>query len=270
MIEIIDGEKGGTLNSLDELYYMVSELKKTKRHLFSNFFLDEEMKKKILTGKLYYHYTKNICLNIREQDKEFDRLYFYIADFEKYRYCEKGKKTVCDIFYCKNRDVVRDVLLALYRNGFFEYASFSKYVYKGTFDRQNGDDVHLVEGAYQGFYDLLCRCFDKITDYIPEKDYADEYFRNHYCYSYLNKEVIGGVVITVRGSVATEEFIFVSHQERGKGIAHRLRVYWHNHMPENVNKNISWVRDDNIVSWSQLLNFGYNKDGSYKITLTRG
>lgn len=69
---------------------------------------------------------------------------------------------------------------------------------------------------------MLKDSFDIYSDYVPEYDKFDTYIKNRVIISITNQEkneLIGGLVITVKGDVQTEEFVFTKSCVQGSGVA---------------------------------------------------
>lgn len=267
-----DKEESGKLFSVDQLDYYISSLKNTNKRLLQNLYLGKEnLAASITEGNLLFHYHPQRYLNIYKKEWDFFRLYFYIADPTSYNIDYLNAKTVCDLFYRKKSDTIRELFNTI---GFTEYANFTKYSKRGDVAESFIECPFISYVAEKGFYQALISCFDIHTDFVPDEEMAKSFLSENHCFSYVNTEgrLYGGSVVSLKGSVATEEFIFVLPEYRGRGISSILRSYYpqiSKYTGSSISRYVSWVKDDNTASWKHLLESGYVA-GEHKTTLLRG
>ncbi|MBR4575097.1 MAG: GNAT family N-acetyltransferase [Lachnospiraceae bacterium] len=274
---ISDTEMCGEI-SIDELSEIVGALKRVNKRIATNMYLTEnELRQIIQKEEIAFYYRRDICLNLYRKEWNFTRLYYYIADYSQYCVYGTFAPIVADIFFTKRTERTEKLVDAFVHNGFKEYAFFSRYVKKSDeIDVMKRDSNCIIDGTAPEFYEILKKCFDVYTDYIPEERNIDEFIRDHMCYSYIdeNGDLLGGAVITIRGEVATEEFTFVKPGQRGRGISKELHAYCYRHASDYGTKQItkfySWVNDKNESSWKHLIHVGYRKDNMHKITMMKG
>ena len=272
-ITLENTEVEGVLDSIDQLYEMIKNIKSKNRHFLSNVFMNEdELISNIRKEKLRFHFIKDICLNLYKREWDFDRLYFYVADATKYKIISEGK-VITDIL-CGKPGSELDLFTENMKNmGFSEYARFFRYVSNNNMITDtSGNTITIKKGIEDGFYELLKNCFDRYTDYIPEEADRETFFDNHVCYSAVseNNRLLGGAVLTVKGKTVTEEFIFVDKDFRKKGLSNQIRDYWISDTGKTSVKYISWVRNNNEASMKYLIDKGFRKDGAFKITMMKG
>lgn len=263
-------------NNLDEMYFYIGELKKHNRRLFSNQILSEEvLEKEIQKNNLYFCYSPQKYLNILIYERDFVRLYYYIADIDNYEISELQEKIVCDVFFSKRDEKVEQILKTLGRCGLKQYATFSKWCRKADDFRETYVDYEgytISPKTEPNFGTMLEEYFESYTDMIPNTDEMETYLSDKICYSAKNKfnQTIGGIVITQRGSVQTEEFLFVDPVYRGKSIAKRLHEEVYKNSDDTIKQFVCWIRDDNMPSINVHKYFGYEKANAYKITMMKG
>lgn len=154
------------------------------------------------------------------------------------------------------------------------YAGYHKWLREGgggSKGRWKGS-FRILRQRTEGFYALLCRCFDRNSDYVPEKDRFEEYLEDKICCSAVDKRsgrTVGGMVVSSKGHIHTEEFVFVDPGMRGKGIASELHDHWYSEMDHGSCKFAAWIRDDNMVSERLHTKYWYEKQSPYKITLKK-
>lgn len=261
------------MDNVEQFYELIAGLKTYKRRLVSNLYMSvQEIASLIEDGKIFYYYMPGKYINFWIPEWDFVRLYYYIADVDSYDVPIIFGKVVCDIFLQKKAESSVAIKRMLEKAAFHEYAFFRKYIQKANMERPAVLSEEIITGTAPGFYELLRECFDVYTDLIPEPDRAEKYLDQEICYSTIDDEgeITGGVVISKRGSIETEEFIFVKPGARGRGIARKLREYYYANADADVTKFVSWVKDDNEFSWRQLLHLGYQEGNTYKITMMKG
>lgn len=273
--DILYGENavGGVVNNIEQFYKFISELKTYKRHLTSNLLISEnEVASLIDDEKMFYYYVPGKYINFWKKEWDFSRLYYYIANINDYDVPIIAGKIVCDLFCRKETEKNNAIRIALKNAGFNEYALFHKYEKKRDMVDSKIYSGEVVRGKITGFYELLRECFDIYTDLVPEPEEAERFLDGKICCSVVDEEgkIAGGTVITKKGSVETEEFIFVKDTWRGRGIARRIREYCQANAAKEVTRFISWIKDDNELSWRQIINLGYQKSNVYKITMMKG
>ena len=109
-----DGKSGGGIDSIAFLHEFVAELKKANRKLISNCYLSEaRIGLYIDKDNLFYTYVPMKYLNIWHKERDFVRLYYYIADLDFYEIPDIDVKIVCDQFYQKETEKAVAVNTAL-------------------------------------------------------------------------------------------------------------------------------------------------------------
>lgn len=264
----------GVIESPNQLFGMIDEIKRTNRRYITNSYLDEnDWALKIESERVYFHYITCEYLNIFIQEWDYFRLYFFIADLKNYL-VNSERTIVADVFYRKREGSLNETICGLKAAGFSEYANFIKYTCNKVCisNSTNTFNVTIKESIEEGFYELLIECFDKYTDYIPEEHICSAFLNNRTCYSAVDRDnnLIGGAVITIRGQTATEEFIFIRNDYRRKGLSNQIRNKWMMDVQDYITKYVSWVREDNIASWQYLTTLGFKKELTNKTTMKKG
>lgn len=268
------GSLGGVIETADELYSYVGSLKKSSRHLVSNFHMsEEEIERHTKECGIYYKFVNNKYLNLWVYEHDFMRIFFFIACISEYRIPDIKKKVVCDIFFQKGKNAI-EIVSRLKCLNLYEYVSYTKWIKKETKLFCECDDMHIriESGAAEGFYKLLCQCFDIYSDVVPEEKNAVSFFNNKKCYTAYQKktdQVIGGIVISVHGNIQTEEFVFVRPDMRGQQIAKCLHKRWYDETNDAGVQYYAWIRDNNKASISLHTKIGYVKHNSSKLTMIK-
>lgn len=264
----------GIIDSKDHLHCLINELKKANRHLIYNFYMDEKNAAEYINaGRMYYVYVPRKYLNIWHIEREFIRLYYYIADIEAYDTIESSAVIVCDYIVQRKTDKMTALANKLEAVGLKQYAVFHKWTCdKIEYKIEPPNDISVISGACKGFFEMLRSRFNVYTDYVPEEEDAQRVFKSKICYSAVsdeNQELVGGIVITKRGLIQTEEFLFVSPSYCNRGIAHKLHCSWYSrHSEENV-KYVCWISDENEKSKKIHSDFGYVMNPTHKITMLK-
>lgn len=262
-----------TLQTPEQLDAMTAALKAANRRLFHNCFLSEAaLRDHIRRGRLRCDYRPGRWLNLLCPEQDFLRLYLFLADPDGYALPPAGGRVVCDLFVQKENDRTLAVRRALEQDGFAPYAVFHKWQRRyAPVAAPLPAGVRLVEGAVPGFYPLLCRCFDPLTDYLPAEADAPAFLGERLCCSAVSEPdgaLLGGIVITPQGRTQTEEFVFVDPARRGRGIAGALHAHWYAAQPEGT-LSVAWVRDGNAPSEALHTAFGYQRQNGHKTTMIK-
>ena len=271
------GVQKGVVVNVEQIHKYIKELKQVRRCLLQNVYLsDGELSDIISKNKLYFHYLDDAYLLLYKKEHDYWRLYYYIADIEQFKMEDWSGSVVCEVFFQKITENLSSLFSAFVSAGLNEYARFSKYTRLNVGERVNEDFSHIRIGAQGVFYEALLTCFDRYTDYLPEEGEVNVFLKNNICYSYIddNGKFCGGAVISIKGRVATEEFVFVLPENRGQGISKNLHKYCYNNIEiissQKIDRFVSWVNDENENSWKYLLNAGYNVKNEHKITFLKG
>lgn len=266
------------IDSLEHLCQLRAALKKSASSLITNCYLDKEtIESYIYPKKLFYSYEPGGYLNIYYKERDFFRLYYYIADLDTYRIQSDNKKIICEQFWRGEDEKSERVNLIMKRRGLQIYAKYHKWIRKGEEalkECNNKDKITILEGNYRGYYEAIEQYFDVFSDHIPLYEEADKYFSSKKCYSAVemdSQKLLGGLVVTKQGNVQTEEFIFVDKAHRNKGVAGQLHNYWYmDSISDNNRQFVAWIRDDNKESIQFHLKNNYMKKPIYKVTMMKG
>lgn len=159
--------------------------------------------------------------------------------------------------------------------GLKEYAVYHKWIR----DKKNNvpaciaENIAILQGIQNGFSEKIEDYFDIYSDNVPLPEKSRQFYWEKTCYRAIlkeNNDLIGGIVISERGNVMTEEFVFVDKQYRGKNIANLLHQWWYENTDNEDAQFAAWIRDDNQESIRLHINNGYIKSGTYKVTLMKG
>ncbi len=279
IVDDVENRGGGVIDSIEMLYAFVDSLKRKSRRLASNLYLSEdELLEAIENEELNFWFKENRYLNLWKYEKDYARLYYFIAESESYDVPKLRCKIVCDLFYSRPDERFRLAKNALMLAGMTEYAFYQKWsrasVDTGFCRRNSETEAYcIVKGRADGFFEMMKQCFDKYSDFIPTDDAAESFLDTKTCWSVLSsktQELKGGMVITKRGNVQEEDYVFVADEERGKGIAKALHTHWYLCSDKKTIKFQAWIRNDNIASLKLHNHFGYTGEKAYKITLLKG
>ncbi len=268
---------GRGVNDLDYLYEIIGNLKSVKRRLDTNlYYSDHDLAKFISVGKLFYEYKADKYLNLIIFERDFARLYFYIADLEKYEVPELQCKIVCDYFYTKETENTQKVVNLLTGKGLQKYAVFNKWSKSGLPQinkEKNADIIISKQVIPEGFFEAIKDCFDIYTDILPEEKDANDYLAGKICYSAnfkSSKQLAGGLVVTAKGDTFTEEFLFVLPSARGLGITNDLYRFYYEDIQAQAPQFYGWIQTGNRAPERMLENYEYKKTSSQKITFMKG
>lgn len=269
-----DQKMEGIIKDIEQLYKLVSRLKRMRRKLIYNLFLSEnELGKQIKKDNWNYYYVPGKYLNLWVEQQSYVKLYFYIADLDAYKVIDTAKIIICDIFCSKETQELHILKEILFNNGFHQHASYHKWVRKfQAAEKICSESVLICKHRERGFFRLLKQSFDPYSDFIPSENIESEFFNSKICCSAISKQtckLIGGIVITKQGNIQTEEFIFVDPQYCRQGVAGLLHSYWYNTIAGQCTQFVAWIRDDNKASIRLHLKYGYKMQQAFKITLKK-
>lgn len=275
--ETIDesGKIGGGIDSLEHLYQMIAELKSVKRRLTTNMLMDDESLQNLVDcDELRFEYYKQRYISLWYKEWNYCRLFFYITELADYNIPNLKSPIVCDLIFSKEDEKNRLLVEKLQIEGLHRYAKYHKWIrgYKTTPKLQPLSGVDVTNGCGTGFYSLLKDSFDIYSDYVPEHDKFDIYIKNKIIISVINQEkteLVGGLVITVKGDVQTEEFVFTKPCMQGNGVASYIHRIWYCRNQNPNGKYVAWIRDDNDASISLHRKYDYEMQNTYKITMVK-
>lgn len=269
------GNNIGTITDLDTIYSMMDDLKRVNRHSLSNIFLtDENIKRRIAAGQVYYSYIPGQHFCLWHKEWRFTRFYFYIADFDDFQIPVDNETIVCDLFFQKENEKSAFLQEYMSNKGFSNYAVYHKWIRSNAVNKNEykGHEICITEKRGKAFYKTLCDSFDIYTDLIPEEGDAEKYFEDKKCFSFVDERdgnLMGGLVVTPLGRIQTEEFVFVHPLYQGKGVAGKLHEYWYSQSFEETNQYAAWIKDGNIASEELHTKYGYRKQNVFKNTLLK-
>lgn len=253
---------------------MVVSLRNTSKHILTNMFLSENtIKKYINDNKVKYEYLKDNYLNIYVSNNDFVNLYFYVLCTEKYDVCYEDLPIVCNIYFVKDIIKYENIIINLTKKGFLEYKKYSKWTRNGNFDCNNIgiSDIEFHHGYNKNFKELIKKHFDIYSDNVFDVD-LDDYFFDKKCFFAINtntKKTIAGIVISKKGNIETEEYIFVDNEYRGLGIAKNLHKMWYISNENNYILYSAWIRDDNNDSINLHSRMNFNINNSKKLCMIK-
>lgn len=262
----------GRIESISHLYGLINELKSFKRRLTTNVFLSEQaLEDLIKEDGLEYEYVPGGYLNIFVREWDHLRLYFYLSDVRNYQVSRSEETVVCDLFFNREDEKNGELISAFEKEDFLRYAMYHRWLRTETVTDSMSDD-QIVEGQAEGFYELLRGCFDIYSDYVPQPDLFADYMKDKIVYSAVDTDtgrLAGGLVVSEKGEVQTEEFVFTDPGFRAQGIASKLHRKWYESCGGSIRRFMAWIRDDNDASIDLHRKFAYEKQNMYKITMKR-
>ncbi len=275
--DVLISEKklGGGIDDIEYLHYLIGELKKVNRRIVSNLIISKDkLCEYIDCGQLRYLFCSEKYLNIWYKERNFARLFFYIADWNAYEPVELDVPVICDLFFSKVSERTGLLVGLLKGVGFEQYSKYHKWIRntKGITDNDKKEIVCIHKERGNGFFELLKENFDVYSDNIPEDDKVEKFFDDKICYSAYfgnEKKLAGGMVVSSRGRMQIEEFVFSASMQRRKGIASALHSYWYEQNKDMDIQFVAWVRDNNEASIKLHKKYGYIEQDTYKITMKR-
>lgn len=265
----------GSLDNVDFFYELLAALKHFKRKLITNFYLSKtQLAENISLGEVQYEYAEEAYLNLIIRDDGFFRLYYFIADIEKYQFQYGGLPCVCDVFFTELTETSGKIMDAVMREGFREYASFFKWVCKRPMaDPPTGDNLRIVQKGTEEVLDLLFQYFDPYSDYLPRERELSAFIKEKgfLCvYDERSKTLAGALIFTQKERTITEEFLFVRKDMRGKGISEYLYCCLYQLFASIDPQYSAWIQDSNIPSVAVHEKYLYHKEKMRKITFLKG
>lgn len=265
----------GLISSAEQIGCYVEELKKQKRELVTNYYLDAEKLESLIRGRgISYSYREGRYLNLLCKEDGFLRLYFFIVEFDCFYVEECREIVVCDLFSREENDELEKIVEKLDECHFHQYACFEKW--RARCPEQ------LCELALQEFvfgyekdpdvFNLIFEVFDKYTDYLPRKCDMNMFLRDKKFINIYTKEdykLLGSLIYSQRGKEFTVELYFVRPEERGKRISYLLHDHYYQKYAKNGVKFISWINTNNQRSILIHQRYNYEKLRLKKYTYLR-
>lgn len=265
---------GGVIPDIEYLYELIDEIKKINKKYLSNYYLEQSaFSKAIEENGVEYTYKKKEYLNIWIQKEDFKKLYYFIANPYQYKINNDAIINVCDVV-CKISDE-RNLSKIFLNAGMYQYATYMKWVCDSPVlqEQRLHNYLQIIEKDNGNlFKSALYTYFDKYSDSLPDLNEWDEFIKNK-CfigiYDIDKKAAVAGMVYSKRGSVITEDFVFVVSNYRGQGLSKIL----HNNLYEKYSvekiKYIAWIRVDNYESINLHSGYCYKKQNLFKITFIK-
>ena len=263
----------GILENIDALYRMVDELKSIKRSLVTNLFLDTNTLSDLIdNNEIHYEYVPGNCLNLFIEEWDFCHLYFFMTSPNEYQAPKSDGMMICELFFNREDDDNRILIDSLNKAGFSEYASYHRWLKTRQEETAATTRYAINKGQEKGFYDLLLKNFDVLSDHVPQKNEFETYIKDKECYSAVDSEtgkLLGGLIFSKKGNVETEEFVFTDPEYRHRGLASALHENWYNSNKVSKTRYMAWIRDDNQASIGLHRKFAYERQKMYKVTMKR-
>lgn len=243
----------GLISSAEQIGAYVEKLKKQKRELVTNFYLDEE-KLEALIGEeeISYSYRVGKYLNLLCREDGFLRLYFFIAELDSFYVEECNEVVVCDLFSTEENEKLRKITEKLDACHFYQYACFEKWRAKcPRWDESVPQEFVFGYDRDQNAIDLIFEVFDKYTDYLPRKCDMDMFLKDKRfinIYAKADCRLLGNLIYSQRGKEFTIELYFVKPEERGKRISYLLHDHYYQKYASDGVKFVSWINIDNQKS----------------------
>lgn len=275
-IEVVSGYEKGRLDSIDNYYSMVAELKEAKHKLMTNFYMNlQRFKEAILHNEVGYEYKFGKYLNLIIEDDGFSRLYYYVIETEDYHFGGTSTTFVCDIYFMEGDKAHDKVIMALCHEGFRQYKSYHKLIAKnpkiGNVEKNN--DVEIIQGIDKDTMELLYQYFDKYSDCLPRKFEFEKFvcMKNFLSlYDIKSHELLGGLIYTEKNHSVIEEFLFVKEKAQGRKLSNFLHSFWYEMLASSDVRFIAWVRDNNIPSIALHSRYNYQDSKIKKMTYLKG
>lgn len=262
-----------SINSINQINAMVSELKAVNRRLVSNVYMPEdEMMTYISEGRVSFSYVEGAYLNLWINEDSFYNLLFYVASMENYRADFGNEKIVCELYGYKEESKDLPIYNKLQELGFDFYAEFHKWGTKQLkAEKTEFENIEIFEKREPSFELRMKQDFDIYTDHIPVDSMMEKYFSDKKCYSaYYNGAFAGGMILASKGNSQTIEYCFVDPAFQGRGVASALFVHWKKITDDLEKCNyISWINDQNKASIGMNSKHGFERQSTYKIVMQK-
>lgn len=251
------------------------QLKKINKRQLTNYYLSEKkILEKISQKKVRYCYKKNEYLNIWLKQKNFERLYYFIAYPNSYDINTEEELCVCDVI-CRESDK-EAICQILHTAGMRKYSEYMKWICstpivsnvgkpKQLYVIDNDDGIIFINDLY--IY------FDELSDLLPEENDLDDFIENKYfigVHDIRNDTLAGGLVYTKQKYTVTEEYLYVTPAYRGQGISKLLHKVLYQKYYNSELKYIAWIRNNNLISINLHSYYNYQKQNQLKITFLKG
>ena len=232
--------------------------------------IDEESLQNLIDcDELRFEYCKHQYISLWYKEWNYYRLFFYITELNKYDIPELKSPIVCDLIFSKEDEKNQLLIEKLKKEVPRRYAQYHKWIrgYKTITPTRFLSDVTVTNVCEAGFYSLLKDSFDIYSYYVPEYDKFDTYIKDRVIISIASQEkneLIGGLVITVKGDVQTEEFVFTKSCVQGSGVASLMHSIWYY---RNKNLILNMLHGYEMIM-KQALGFIENMITKCKIQIT--
>lgn len=261
----------GLITNIEQVYTYINDLKNSKRRYVTNIFNFEEIEYKLRYSKVLFECDGNTYLNLLCEDNGFYRLFFFIVDLDHYQLGKVSHTVVCDVFTMQENELFRQIRSKLCGYAFIQYDCIERWVLKPidisavAFLKGYVFDYEKNINAIESILDI----FDKYTDYLPEVNGIEDFFKDKKfinAYETEGRRYVGSLIYSERKRLITLEFYFVNIEQRGKGLGYLLHDHFYQLVAKRGYKIISYVHENNLASIAIHKKYGYQKDSLRKYT----
>lgn len=252
--------------------------RKCRGHYFSNFIWFSEAIAKQIPYSQFWIYEKGDNMLVLQEYDGFDKLFYFLGDVNNFEMippkASVSSQILCEMFEEEGKEKQTVVLNKLCSQGFFLYRKF----YMWECNKSESISLqHTDKGGRKITYgeDLSCeqlkalfKFFDPIVDLMPLPELFEDYYNSkHFLTCYVENQLAGIVVYTVKDNIADEDFIFVIPEYRGIG-----SILYNAFMDKvfnghNCKKIVPWVHTDNGRSIAFHTKVGAVQTPYYKLSL---
>ena len=252
--------------------------RKCRGHYFSNYiWFSEAIAKQFSFSRFFYCEEGDNMLVLQKYDR-FDKLFYFLGDVDNSKMTppkdSHSSQILCEMFEEEGKEKQSIVLDKLCSQGFSIYRKFymwecnkSENISLQHTDK-DGKKITYGEDLSREQLKTLFKSFDPIVDLMPLPELFEDYYNSkHFLTCYVENQLAGIVVYTIKDSVVDEDLIYVFPEFRGIGSilykAFKDKVF--NEL--NCKKIVPWVHTDNSRSIAFHTKVGAVQTPYYKLSL---
>lgn len=252
--------------------------RKCRGHYFSNYiWFSEAIAKQFPFSQFFICEEGDNVLVLQKYDG-FDKLFYFLGDVDNFTMTppkdSHSSKILCEMFEEEDKEKQTVVLDKLCSQGFSVYRKFYMWECNSSENislqlaNKDGRKITYGENLSREQLKALFKSFDPIVDLMPLPELFEDYYNSkHFLTCYIDNQLAGIVVYTVKDNVADEDFIYVFPKFRGIGSilynAFMDKVFNEHH----CKKIVPWVHTDNGRSIAFHTKVGAIQTPYYKLSL---
>lgn len=228
---------------------------------------------KYLNNTEVFYLLDNGNLYIIVKLERINRLYYCISDENSFSVNFEGR-LLCEIIDVKDKNRQEKALSKLKELGFAQYATYYQWVcdeYLNSF-HTNTEGILFTDKPDMKFLEKIYDIFDLISDMLPLKTsfYSNRGGMDCIVAKDIYGKSVAAVLYDIVGKRVTEDYIYVSEEERGNGygysVGNRLIEKFVNDQKCRV---YAWIEENNVNSIKMHQKLGYRITSKYKISMVR-